>query len=229
MTSSQVVHNLPFDREELVHSSNMSLGKIHHMDVVADSGAVGSVVVVSKHSQLLELADCNLGHVRHKIVGNARWVLSDLATRMCSHRIEISQVDDLPFWICIGYITQHLFDEELGSPVGVCALQWEILGNRYLGRVPIHSGRRREDDFLASCCRHGLDQIESSNKIVFIICDWLSHRFAHSFQARTVNYRVNLVFLEHFIQRCLVTNIHIKHFLDRLPSDLSNSLNTLLA
>ena len=35
-------------------------GQVHHMDVVADAGPVRGVVVISEHTQLLQLSDSNL-------------------------------------------------------------------------------------------------------------------------------------------------------------------------
>lgn len=57
--------------QHTLDSLDVSLSKINHIDIVADAGAIGGVVVVAKDAQLLTQACSGLGNKRQEVVGHA--------------------------------------------------------------------------------------------------------------------------------------------------------------
>ena len=45
----------------ITHSRHMALCKIHHMDIVTDTGAIGSIIIVAEDRKLFPSAYCHLG------------------------------------------------------------------------------------------------------------------------------------------------------------------------
>jgi len=52
------------------------------MDIIADAGAVGRVVIIAEDHEPLPPPNRNLGDEGHKVVEDAAWVLADLARDM---------------------------------------------------------------------------------------------------------------------------------------------------
>ncbi|MPC13662.1 hypothetical protein E2C01_006403 [Portunus trituberculatus] len=46
-------------------------------------------IIVTKHTELLPLPDCYLGHEGHEVVGAAKRVLPNAARRMRAHWVEV--------------------------------------------------------------------------------------------------------------------------------------------
>ena len=69
--------NEPGCVEQAAQRSDMALGEIDHVDIVAHAGAVGRVVVVAEDLQPRALADRDLRHVRHQVVRDAARILAD--------------------------------------------------------------------------------------------------------------------------------------------------------
>ena len=55
----------------------MCLGKIHNIDVVAETCSVRCRIVISENAEALTLSDCGLGDERNQVVRNASRKLSD--------------------------------------------------------------------------------------------------------------------------------------------------------
>ena len=73
----------------------MGLGKVNHVDVVADASAVGSVVVVAENLQLLAHADSRLSDEGNEVHGHADGQLANLSTGMSTDGVEVAQHDRL--------------------------------------------------------------------------------------------------------------------------------------
>mmetsp|Transcript_43784 Transcript_43784/g.68546 ORF Transcript_43784/g.68546 Transcript_43784/m.68546 type:complete len:284 (+) Transcript_43784:125-976(+) len=140
MPSSEIVDYLTLDVSELVNRSHVTLGQVHHVDVVPYTCAIRGRVIIAEDSQLLQRTHSHLGDVGHQIVRDARGILADFAARVCPHGVEVPQVDHLPLGVGLGDIAEHLLDKELGPSVGVGAAQGEILGDWNLVRVTVDAG-----------------------------------------------------------------------------------------
>ena len=73
----------------------MGLGKVYDIDVVADAGTVGGVVVVTEYAQFLADADCGLGEVRDEVLRNTVGELADFSRRVCPDGVEVTEDDAL--------------------------------------------------------------------------------------------------------------------------------------
>ncbi len=74
---------------------HMGLGKIHHVDEIADTGSVRRVVIITKNTQLLSDADTGLRDIGYQILRNTQGQLADLGRRMRPDGIKITK-DDAP-------------------------------------------------------------------------------------------------------------------------------------
>ena len=119
----------------------MALGQVHHMDVVAHAGAVGGVVVVAEHVQVIQLARRHLGDEGHEVVGNAVGIFTDAAALVGADGVEVAQQHHAPLRVGVHHALQDFFDHVLGPAVGVGAsLAEHVLPQRHLVRHAIHRG-----------------------------------------------------------------------------------------
>ena len=96
----------------------MRLGKVHDIDVVADAGAVGRVVVVAEDGQLLADAHCRLRDVGDEVVGHAVGQFADERRGMGTDRIEVSQDDALDGCAAMDEVVDDLLVDLLGVAIG---------------------------------------------------------------------------------------------------------------
>ena len=59
------------------HGTDVSLSEVYDIDVVADTTAVGSIVVIAEDAQFLADTDSCLGYVRNEVSGYTDWQLAD--------------------------------------------------------------------------------------------------------------------------------------------------------
>ena len=117
------------------------------MDVVANARAIWGVVVVAKDVNSLALAHGNLSHVRDQVIWNACRIFSDEAGLVSTNRIEVSEQDNVPFWVCSVNVGENLLNHPLGPTVRVgCVLLGAFLGQREAIWVSVNSGRARENN-----------------------------------------------------------------------------------
>eukprot|EP00961_Rhodomonas_salina_P004685 63617-Rhodomonas_salina.2 len=60
--------------------------QVHYVDVVAHTGPVWRLVVGPVHGEVRQLADRDLGHIRHQVVRHPVRVLADLAAGVRADR-----------------------------------------------------------------------------------------------------------------------------------------------
>ncbi len=94
---------------------------------VSENGQTRESAYCNQHTYTSAYTNTHLGNIRHKVIRNSRGILSDFAARMRANRIEVTQIDNLPLWVCLGNVTQHFLDEELCAAVWVGAAQGEVL------------------------------------------------------------------------------------------------------
>ena len=157
----------------------MAFCKVNDMDVISDAGSVRSIVIVAKNTQLFQLANCNLCDVRHQIVRNTVWILTDQTALVSTDRVEITQQNNVPFRICFLDICQNLFQHGFRPAVRVCALSLRaLLGDRDHRRISVHGCRRGKDDILHIVLAHYINQGQRACNIVFIVFPGLLYGFA---------------------------------------------------
>mmetsp|Transcript_64632 Transcript_64632/g.107087 ORF Transcript_64632/g.107087 Transcript_64632/m.107087 type:complete len:291 (-) Transcript_64632:361-1233(-) len=151
---AQVVH-VTLPEAHVAHpldGGHVAVRQVHHMDEVPPAGAIGSVVGLvagpSEHGEAFARPHCDLGNVRHQVVGDPLRVLPDFAAGMGPDWIEIPQDDQGPVlarWRRM-QVTQNLLDHEFGPAVRVCDADPHLTGLRVRdGGRAIHRCRRREN------------------------------------------------------------------------------------
>ena len=99
----------------------MCAGKILHMDIVPDTGAVLGVVIGTKNRHRIALSTGGLtGHFDQ--VGGLRGGLTQCAVKRCPCHIEIPQGNESQARICLrplGKVLKRPFGNELGASVGI--------------------------------------------------------------------------------------------------------------
>ena len=69
----------------------MRTGQIDDVDIVADAGAVGRVVVVAEDAQLGADASGRLGEVRHEVLRRTRGAFADLGRWVRADRVKVAE------------------------------------------------------------------------------------------------------------------------------------------
>ncbi len=160
----------------------MGFGQVDDVDIVADAGAVGSVVVVAEYCQLLADSHCRLRDVRDEVVRHSVWQLTDECRGVCADRVEVAENDALDGGSAVDVVVYYLLVDFLCVAVRRCGLLMRgILGDgEVLGfRLAVDGARRREDDALDIVFRHELKEIDERDYIVAVVEQRLLDALAH--------------------------------------------------
>ena len=174
----------------MVDRGAVRFGEIHHVEVIANAGAIRSRVVRTKNAQARSAAGGHLGDERKQIVGYAEWVLADPTTRMSSHRIEVAQAGDTPAALAAEGL-QHLLHRHLGLGIGVdwgrggVFSEWELLG------LSVDGCGAAEHHGAAVVPFHRSSQHTTAVEIDVPVQQWVGHRLAHCLEAGEVNHPVD--------------------------------------
>ena len=71
-------------RLNTVDSGDMCFGEVDDVDVVAEAGAVGRIIVIAETAQTLSDAGGGLCHIREEVVGHAAGRLADRRAEGCA-------------------------------------------------------------------------------------------------------------------------------------------------
>ena len=137
----------------------MSLCQIDNVDIVAHSCAVVSRVIVTEYAELLKSACGYLCDVRHKVVGNSVWILSDCSALVSADRIEVAEKHNRKVGICVCGVAENLLHHQLCPAVGVgrtagghCLYERNGLGSS------VNRSRRAENEVIDLVLTHGFEQ-----------------------------------------------------------------------
>ena len=186
----------------------MALGKIHHMDVVPDAGAVGGGVVVAVDAEILPAAHSHLGDEGHQVVRNAPGVFADAAALMGADGVEVAKQGHAPAAVRGAHTGQDLFGHVLGPAVGVgAAAGAAVLPQGHLIVPGVDRGGGGEDDVFHPGFLHGLGQHQGGVEVVVIIPPGLGHALAHGLETREVDDGCDFVLGKDFVHEGLVPDI----------------------
>ena len=103
----------------------MGFGQIHHMQIVADSGAIRGGIVLTEDAQPFAASRRHLGDEREQIVRNSHRVFTDLPAGVSADRIEVAQACHLPGTRPTeGF--QHLLHGNFGLGIGMHRSRWHV-------------------------------------------------------------------------------------------------------
>ncbi len=107
-----------------VDGGDMGFCEVDDVDVVAEAGAVGRIIVIAENAQALSYAGGGLGHIRKKVVGHAAGKLADESRRMGTDRIKVAEGDAIESCIGMAAVAQNVFSNLFGIAVRRCRRQW---------------------------------------------------------------------------------------------------------
>lgn len=169
---------------QVVKRSQVTLGKIAHVDVVADSGSITRGVVFAEYKQLLALTGGDLAQQRQQVEGDALGVLTHNSSGVSTARVEVTQIGTVPLLIGLAGLLQvvalgidvvldDLLDHELGPAIGVCWASRAGLGDGNhvgeAGGVAVDGSGRGEDDVGDIVLGHRAQQGDASANIDTVV------------------------------------------------------------
>ena len=125
---------------KLLHRFYMAFCQIYHMDVITHSGAVRCIVIVSKHAELFQLANCHLCNIRNKVIRYSFRIFANDACLMGSDRIKITKQHYIPFRVRHMQVCQNLLQHAFRLSIRIRNLTFRtILRDWHKGRISINS------------------------------------------------------------------------------------------
>ena len=100
----------------------MSLCEVYYINVVADTSAIRSIVVVTEDSKLLAYADSCLCYERNEVVRHAVRQLADFCRRVSTNRVEVSKNDALDRGTAVDIVGNNLLVDFLCIAIRRCRL-----------------------------------------------------------------------------------------------------------
>ena len=176
--------------EHALHGFDMGLGQVYYIYVIADAGAVGRVVVVAEHLELLAYADGCLRNVGNEVHRHSGGHLADDGRRMRAYGIEVAEQDGLDVGTALDVVADYLLIDLLRVAVrALGGLDGRILRDGQVLRVglAVDGATGREDDALHSVLRHKLKEVEQADNVVAVIKQWLLDALTNSLAGRKVD------------------------------------------
>ena len=158
----------------------MAFCQIHHVDVIAYTGAVMGRPVSPKNLELFAAADGDLGDKGEEVVGNAEGVFSDLAAGVGAHGVEVTEGCDAPGCgsTCVE-LGEHLFNSGFGKAIRVDRLDRRRFGDRDFVGESIDRGAAAEDESAAGILIHGCEQVSGAGDVDIPVQERLLDRLAN--------------------------------------------------
>ncbi len=155
----------------------MGHGQILHVDVVADAGTVGSVVVRSEHFEDRPPAARGLDREGNE-VALGPVVLAQIALLVGTCGVEVAEVD-VANPVCQLEVTEHAFEDELGAAIGIDGVLRVLLVDGNAKRIPERGTAGRKEDRGNSVSRHGREKVEPPGHIDPVVRSRIAHRLSH--------------------------------------------------
>ena len=162
---------------EFFQRQQVGLAQVHDVDVVADAGAVGSVVVAAEDGDVGAAPGCGLQHQRDE-VGFRFVAFAEFAFRVGAGGVEVAQAHGLEAEGAV-VAGQGLFHHPFGNAVGVDGARGVGFVDGHVVGLAEDGGGGREDEALHIVRDHGVEQVEGVAEVVAVVEVGPRHRFAH--------------------------------------------------
>src|SRR5262245_24232825 len=176
----------------------MRICQIDDMDVVADGGPVGRVVVGAEdlhgRPRAHRRADDQRNDVRLGIV-----ILPDFALGIRAGGVEVAQRHP-PQAVALAIPAQDLFDHQFRFAVGIHRRLWVRLVDRDANRIAIRGTRGREDNPPDSRLAHRVEQVQRADGVGAKVLRRVAHRLADEGIRREMNHGVDWMARKHLAQ-----------------------------
>ena len=121
----------------------MTARQVDHVDIVTHARAIRRGIVIAEHADRSELADGDLRHIGHQVVGDALRVLADKAALVRADGVEVAQQHDVPLVVAHVKVGKHLLEHSFRLPIGVRGgMLRAILGDGHELGLAIDRGAR---------------------------------------------------------------------------------------
>ncbi len=190
---------------QVVHGTKVRVGEVIDVDVVANAGSIGCVVVGSKDgegwAQTLDGLQDNGDEV-----GFGAVVFTNRAIIGGTRCVEVAQEDTLKTIGAVAVLADA-FQHELGAAVGVDGVLLLRLGDGDLGGHAIGRAGGGEDKLFRSGQHHGTKQGQWAGDVVFVILERVNNRFSHFDVGGKVNNRIKLAIQQEGVDDSWVTQV----------------------
>ena len=106
-------------RLDFFESSKVTFGKVYDVNIVADTSAVDSLVVVTKNLNFGQVALSDTGNVWRDVIGDAVGAFANEATFVGTDRVKIAEKSSGKIAVSDGVIFDDLFDHVFGPTVWI--------------------------------------------------------------------------------------------------------------
>src|SRR2546423_1421501 len=183
----------------------MRLGEVEYVDVVSDTGAVGSVVIRAKDVDGFPLS---LGHLQEdrNQVGFGVMAFTDTAFRVRSRGVEVAEGGESQS-VRVVVSGHHLLADVLALAIGIYRILRVLLVHGDIYRIAIGGAGGGEDEVADAVLAHRLRQIEGGSNVIPIVPLWRLNGFPNRSEGGEVHDRVNRILLDELGDEIPISNI----------------------
>ena len=193
-----------------VECGNMPARQVDHVDVIAHARTIRCGIVVAEHADRSELANRDLRHIGHQVVGDALRVLADKAALVRTDRVEVAQQHDIPLVVSHIKVGEHLLKHGLRLAVRIRGgMLRALLGDGHELRLAIHRGARGEHNVLHTVIARDIAQDERARDVVPVVLKRLLHAFAHRLETGEVDDCIDVMLGEDGFHRIAVEHVRL--------------------
>ena len=188
----------------------MPARQVDHVDVIAHARAVRCGIVVAEHADRSELANRDLRHIGHQVVGDALRVLADKAALVRTDRVEVAQQHDVPLVVAHVEVGEHLLKHGLRLAVRIRGgMLRALLGDRHELRLAIDGGARGEHDVLHAMIARDVAQDQRARDVVPVVLERLLHALPHRLETGEVDDCIDVMLGEDGFHRIAVEHVRL--------------------
>src|SRR5205814_9591534 len=152
-------------------SENMCARQIDDVNIVANTGAVRSFIIVAVNFRVPFLIERDLKHVWDQVRLDP---VIFAETPRCTGRIEITEGNELQT-MNLAVPTQNLFIGQLGFAIRIDWARRRSFVDWHALRWSENRARRRKHDPLYPRCHHGIEQVQTVRNVVAKIFGRIAH------------------------------------------------------
>ena len=171
----------------------MTGGQIHHVDVIAHTGAVVGGVVIAVYVEHFPLAYGHLRNVRGQIIGNTGGILADETALVGADRVEITEQSHVQSGVGSAVIGENALNKQLGGAVRIGgAAGGGLLTDRHGFGISVNRGGGGEHEILHIVSAHDVQQVQRADQIVGVVFQGLGNALADCFQTCEMDHGVDV-------------------------------------
>ena len=104
---------------DMFEGVDVGFGQVDDVNIVADAGAVGGVVIVTENAEILKFAYGNLADIGHQIVRKSFGILPYLAAFVSADGVKVTEEHYVPIFIRFLNVGEHSFSHKFGGAVRI--------------------------------------------------------------------------------------------------------------